>query len=207
MNYDPSNRRHYREEAARLGETQAPMELCWRYELSPRTFMFNDAFLMHRLDVKLKEINPQLDIVYDWPTAENGSNMAPAHHVYLVVQRGATRSHDRMRLLMSLQRDTSRVWPTGTPYKPEDAVIDAFKRNCIKRPDEDRAAESIANNAKIEASRTAVRKDMEREKVRDLHRRAKNKKSAHAARHEVRRKQANQHKLTVTVPSAPVETT
>ncbi|MFH0908915.1 MAG: hypothetical protein V1929_09140 [bacterium] len=117
------------ERAARNG-AQPPLACCRRGDIPTAAYLCGDERIK-RANQVLRRRFPNLEIIYDFTTG--GSTLAPGFHVYKVLERGATPSGDLLFKVMSLQRDPTKPWPTGRPFKPqgENEVVDFVERHLI----------------------------------------------------------------------------
>lgn len=75
---------------------------------------------------KLREIDPQFEVVYDRCTT-NGP-MMPGFHLYRRVEGLEETSGRRLKLEFSLQFDVDAPWPTGQPREPGLWLIEEIRK-------------------------------------------------------------------------------
>lgn len=116
----------HRAEGAKQGFVQEPMHDCYQHELGVGTPLTFDPMGLRKINEALLHCGPYR-CCFDWSTT-GGDACKPGWHLYEIVQRGVSPSHDTLKLVFSLQRRPEMEWPTGHPCVPGPWVIDELKR-------------------------------------------------------------------------------
>jgi hypothetical protein len=122
--------------------------------------MLTDHFLLHDLNVALKQFDPDLEVLYDWATA--GDALRPGHHIYRVKMHGGVPADDTLVLVMSIQQDDRQVWPQGKPLKPGMFVVDMYRKICLNNGSKERVQDMIDGIVKKNRQRKADAAEEER---------------------------------------------